>query len=135
MTAITWILVALGFLALALSQVRLRTYRGTGGLTDIAPWMINVHTVAGVIGFGLVALRLMGTVESTAATWVAIIALAIASVVGLTFLTRWRRTGGRHVDAVEGDAWTSGPWLSRIAHYGVLLGSIFLAWAMLSDRI
>ncbi len=135
MTAIAWVLVALGFLALVLTQIRLRRYRGQHGMTDIAPWIVNLHSAAGATGLGLVALRLLGVVSSGTAVWVAVVALAITTLVGLSFLARWRRASGRHVVAVEGDGWTSGPWLSRVAHYGMLLGSIFLAWAMITDRI
>lgn len=135
MTAIAWVLVALGLLALVLTQVRLRRHRGQQGMTDIAPWIINLHSAAGATGLGLVALRLLEVTSSGVAMWVAVVALAITSLVGLSFLARWRRASGRHVVVVTGDGWTSGPWLSRIAHYGMLLGSIFLTWTMISDRI
>ncbi|NYF99177.1 hypothetical protein [Janibacter cremeus] len=133
MTAIAWILVALGVLALVLTQVRLRRYRGQRGMTDIAPWVINLHSAAGGAGLLLVALRLLDIVSSTTAMWLAIVGLAIASLIGLTFLARWRRASGRHAESLSGDGWTSGPWLSRIAHFGMVIGTVFLAWGMLSD--
>ena len=135
MTVVAWILVALGVLALVLTQVRLRAYSGRGGMTDIAPWILDLHSLAGGVGLLLVALRLLGVHESGAAMWLAIVGLGLASLIGLSFLARWRRSVGRHAVEIAGDAWTSGPWLSRVAHYGMTLGTVFLAWAMLTDRI
>ena len=135
MTVVAWILVALGVLALVLTQVRLRTYSGRDGMTDIAPWILNLHSLAGGVGLLLVALRLLDVHESGAAMWLAIVGLGLASLIGLSFLARWRRSVGRHAVEIAGDAWTSGPWLSRVAHYGMTLGTVFLAWAMLTDRI
>lgn len=134
MTAIAWILVALGVLALVLTQVRLRRYRGQRGMTDIAPWILNLHSAAGGTGLLLVVLRLLDVVSSGTAMWLAIIGLAIASLIGLSFLARWRRARGRHVERLRGDGWTSGPWLSWIAHLGMVIGTVFLASGMLSGR-
>lgn len=134
MTAIAWVLVALGVVALVLTQVRLRKYRGRQGMTDIAPWILNLHSAAGGTGLLLVALRLLDVVSSGTAVWLAILALALASLIGLSFLARWRRGRGRHVERFRGDGWTSGPWLSQVAHFGMVLGTVFFAWGMLSDR-
>lgn len=134
MTAIAWILVALGVLALVLTQVRLRKYRGKGGMADIAPWILNLHSAAGATGLVLVALRLTDVTSSGTAMWIAIVALALTSLIGLSFLARWRPARGRHVERIHGDGWTSGPWLSQIAHLGMLVGTIYLAWGMITDR-
>ena len=61
--------------------------------------------------------------------------MVVASLIGLSFLARWRRSGGRHAVEVTGDGWTSGPWLSQVAHFGMTLGTIFFVWALLGDRI
>lgn len=135
MTAVAWILVALGVVALVLTQVRLRRYSGRAGMTAIAPWILNLHSLAGGVGLLLIALRLLDVHTSALATSAAIIGMVLASLIGLSFLARWRRAGGRHVVQVEGDGWTSGPWLSQIAHFGMVIGTVLLAWAMLSDRI
>lgn len=135
MTAVAWILVALGVLALVLTQVRLRAYSGQAGMADIAPWILNMHSVTGGAGLLLITLRLLDVHTSGLAMWVAILAMVLASLIGLSFLARWRRSGGRHAVEVTGDGWTSGPWLSQVAHFGVTLGTVFFAWAMLTDRI
>lgn len=135
MTAVAWILIALGVLALVLTQVRLRAYSGQAGMADIAPWILNAHSLAGGIGLLLIALRLLDVHSSGLATWVAILGMVVASLIGLSFLARWRRSGGRHAVEVTGDGWTSGPWLSQIAHFGMTLGTIFFVWALLGDRI
>ncbi len=135
MSAVAWILIALGVLALVLTQVRLRAYSGQAGMADIAPWILDAHSLTGGIGLLLIALRLLDVHTSDLAMWVAILGMVLASLIGLSFLARWRRSGGRHVVEVTGDGWTNGPWLSQIAHFGMTLGTVFFAWAMLSDRI
>ncbi len=135
MTALAWLLLALGALVLVLTQVRLRSSKGGRGMTDIAPAAINGHTGLGLLAGVIVALRLLGLHESGTATWVAIVAMAIAALLGLAFLARWRGSGGRHSVAVEGDSWTSGPWLSQIAHIGYALGTVVFIWLLLSDRV
>lgn len=135
MTAFAWILVALGVLVLVLTPLRLRRARGQEGMTEFSSWVLNVHTAACVIGLGLIALRLLGVHESGFATWVAIIAMVIASLIGLSFLGRWRRSGSRHAVKFDGDGWTRGPWLSQIAHIGLVLGTIAFTWMLLGDKI
>lgn len=135
MTALAWTLLALGALVLVLTQVRLRRYRGHRGMADIAPWILNVHTIAGAVGLGLIGLRLRDVLSSGAATWIALLAMLLTAIIGLTFLGRWTSSGGRHAVEVEGDGWTSGPWLSQLAHIGFALGTVFFVWALLGDRV
>src|SRR5699024_3443260 len=135
MTVLAWTLLALGVLVLVLTQVRLRRYRGQQGMTDIAPWILNVHTTAGLVALVLVVLRLLDVHSSSAATWVALLAMVLTAVIGLSLLARWTSSGGRHTAEVEGDGWTSGPWLSQLAHIGYALGTVFFVWALLGDRI
>lgn len=135
MTVVAWVLVALGVLVLVLTQVRLRASGGQVGMVDFAPWVLDAHSLTGGIGLLLIALRLLDVHTSGLATGVAILALVLASLLGLSFLARWRRSGGRHTVEAVGDAWTKGPWLSQLAHIGLTLGTVFFAWAMLSDRI
>lgn len=135
MTALAWILVALATLVLVLTPVRLRGSRGARGMTDFSPWALNAHSITLFIGLALIVLRLLDVYSSTIATWVAIVCLVIASLIGLSFLRRWSRTGSRHSAAFEGDSWTRGPWLSQLAHIGLTVGTVIFAWLLLTDRI
>ncbi|MGO1167449.1 MAG: hypothetical protein ACTMHL_12630 [Janibacter sp.] len=135
MTALAWILVALGALVLVLTPLRLRRARGQEGMTNFAPWVLNLHTLAAFIGLGLITLRLLGVHESGAATWAAIIAMVVAALIGLSFLARWRRSGSRHSVDFEGDTWTRGPWLSQLAHIGFVIGTLIFTWMLLGDTI
>ena len=135
MTVFAWILVALGVLVLVLTPLRLRRSKGEQGMTDFSGWVLNVHSITLVVGLGLIALRLLDVHTSTDATWLAIICMVIASLIGLSFLGRWRRSGSRHAEAFHGDSWTRGPGLSQIAHIGTALGTIALAWMLLADKI
>lgn len=135
MTVFAWILVALGVLVLVLTPLRLRRSTGERGMTDFSGWVLNAHSITLFVGLGLIWLRLLDVYTSTAATWLAIICMVIASLIGLSFLGRWRRTGSRHSEAFRGDSWTRGPWLSQIAHIGVTLATIIFAWMLLADKI
>lgn len=135
MTVFAWILVALAILVLVLTPLRLRGSRGQDGMVDFSGWALNLHSITLVIGLGLIVLRLLDIHESSFATWVAILSLVIASLVGLSFLARWRRSGSRHAVAFGGDSWTSGPWLSMIAHIGLAIGTIAFAWLLLADKV
>ncbi|SMC83712.1 hypothetical protein [Janibacter indicus] len=135
MTVFAWILVGLGVLVLVLTPLRLRRSKGERGMTDFSGWALNAHSITLFVGLGLISLRLLDVHSSTGATWLAIICMVIASLIGLSFLGRWRRTGSRHSEAFEGDSWTRGPWLSQVAHFGVTIGTILLAWLLLADKI
>ena len=93
MTVFAWILVGLGVLVLVLTPLRLRRSKGERGMTDFSGWVLNAHSITLVVGLGLIALRLLDVHTSTGATWLAIICMVIASLIGLSFLGRWRRTG------------------------------------------
>lgn len=135
MTVLAWILVGLASVVLVLTPVRLRSARGQEGMVDFSGWVLNLHTISLFLGLALIALRLLGVHESGPATWVAIIAMAIASLIGLSFLARWRRSGSRHAVAFGGDSWTRGPWLSQIGHIGLAIGTVVFAWLLLADKI
>ena len=127
--------VALGVLVFVLTPLRLRRSKGEQGMTDFSGWVLNAHSITLFVGLGLISLRLLDVHTSAAAAWLAIICMVIASLIGLSFLGRWRRTGSRHSEAFQGDSWTRGPWLSQIAHIGTALGTIALAWMLLADKI
>lgn len=135
MTLLAWILVGLATLVLVLTPVRLRAARGRAGMVEFSGWVLNLHSIALVVALALIVLRLLGVHESGAATWAAIAGLVIASLIGLSFLARWRRPRSRHAVGFDGDGWTSGPWLSQLAHIGLTLGTFVFAWLLLADKI
>lgn len=135
MTVFAWILVALAILVLALTQLRLRAARGQRGMVDFSGWVLNLHSLTLGVGLAIIVLRLLDVHESTPATWLAIICLVIASLIGLSFLGRWRGSGSRHSEHFAGDGWTKGPWLSQIAHIGMAIGTVIFIWMLLGDKI
>lgn len=135
MTVFAWILVALAALVLVLTPLRLRASRNQEGMVDFSDWALNLHSITLVIGLGLIVLRLLDIHESTMATWLAILALVIASLIGLSFLARWRRPRSRHAVDFAGDSWTRGPWLSQVAHVGLTIGTVLFTWLLLADKI
>jgi hypothetical protein len=128
MTA-AYVLTALGALAILLTRLRLRRSH--------AGWPLAVHTGAGVIAVVLWTLFLAFPDDSTLGdSLTGVIALAfwwLVVVCGIMLLARWlpsRSRGKRAADtSAAADTWTGTPWLSALAHLGMLVGVAWFTWA------
>jgi hypothetical protein len=126
---VAYVLTALGALAVLLTRLRLRNSH--------AGWPLAVHTGAGVIAVVLWLLFLVFPDDSfLGGALVGVIALAfwwIVTAAGLMLLVRWlpsRSRGKRAADTVDAaDSWTGTPWLSVLAHVGMLLGVCWFTYA------
>jgi hypothetical protein len=131
---LTWILTALAAVVVLLTRIRLgsQSHRPAGRM-DFSRSVLNLHTVAGVVALGLwvpglvLAARPM-TLLGVAAWWV-------VTVAGLLLLARWLPSHGRHAGEAVADEWTEGPWLSMLAHLGMLGGALYFTWAVLVQGI
>jgi hypothetical protein len=47
-------------------------------------------------------------------------------------LARWLPSRGRHATGATNDGWAHGPWLSVLAHLGMLMGIGFFTWVFVS---
>ncbi|MFT4008486.1 MAG: hypothetical protein QM655_00435 [Nocardioidaceae bacterium] len=131
---ITYVLTALAALAVVLTRLRLGgTSREAAGRLSIPRGLLNVHTLAGVLG--LVA---WGGYLATGQKRLAVVGLVllwIVVVVGLMILLRWMPVGGRHSSGPVADSWGKGPGLSILAHVGMLAGVAVFTVFFLLDKL
>src|SRR6478752_1422781 len=126
---VAYILTFLGALAVVLTRLRLRDSH--------AGWPLAAHTAAGTVAVVLWLLFLIFPSDSfLGGSLVGVIALAFwwaTTATGLMLLVRWlpsRSRGKRAADTVAAaDSWTESPWLSVLAHVGMLLGVSWFTWA------
>ncbi|GAB7005109.1 hypothetical protein JCM18899A_25820 [Nocardioides sp. AN3] len=132
---VAYVLTALGALAVLLTRLRLRHSH--------AGWPLAVHTVAGVVAVVLWLLFLVFPNDSFfGGSLMGVIALAfwwVVTATGLILLARWmpsRSRGKRAATTVSAaDSWTGSPWLSMLAHLGMLLGVSWFTWAYATSAI
>lgn len=131
---LVYVLTALAALVVLLTRLRLS--RGvTGRVASSGLWPV-VHTGAGVVGLVLwVVFLIAPTRSANSGQWtdmvgiVGLFGLWLAAVAGLFVLVRWLPSRGRHSGRATGDRWSRGPWLSVVAHVGMLVGVGYLTWA------
>lgn len=134
-----YVLAALALVVVVLTRMRLKPGLNAAGRTKAIPAVVNVHTVAGLLGvvawtlflafgndtflggpgFGIVALGLL---------WITVVA-------GLLILVRWLPTRGRHAGQGGEDNWSQGPGLSLLAHLGMFAGVLFDTVAYLLEWV
>lgn len=137
LAVLVYILTALSTLVVVLTQLRLR--RDTSGHFAISERLVNVHTATGAVAWIVWVLFLVSPGDSATGSELAgIVALALwwaAVVIGLLILARWLPSKGRHADAGKTDSWTKGPWLSMLAHIGLLVGVLVWTYAYLTSAV
>jgi hypothetical protein len=131
-------LTVLAVVDVVLTRLRLRGpyVAGRADTGTVAP---VAHTLVGAIALVIWVVFLLAPSSSPlGSAAVGIVALFfwwVEVVVGLFLLARWLPTRGRHAGAVRGDTWSSGPWLSVVAHLGMLIGVCYFTWAYLTQVV
>lgn len=137
-TVLVWVLTALAAVVVALTRLRLGGTGGAGRLS-INIRLLTVHFVAGVVALVLWVAFLLAPKDSLVGGSVTgILALAawwVTTLCGLMVLTRWLPAKGRHVTNAETDAWSKGPWLSVLAHVGMLVAVLVFTYAYLTSAV
>jgi hypothetical protein len=131
---LTWMLTALAAVMVLLTRIRLASsdHRPAGRM-DFSRSVLNVHTVAGVIALVVWLPGLMLGLEPLVLAGLAV--WWVVTVAGLLLLARWLPAHGRHAGAAVTDEWTQGPWLSMLAHLGMLGGALFFTWMVLTQQL
>ncbi len=130
---IVYVLTALGVVDILLTRKRLSA-DNPARRVDVGHWQLGVHTVAGVIAVVLWLVFLFVSLSEDTRNIVGIVALAgwwLATLAGLMLLSRWLPSHGRHAVEATTDTWSNGPWLSVLAHVGMLAGVAVFTWAYL----
>ena len=130
---VVYVLTALAGVVVVLTRLRLGRGDGGAGRHHVGRRLVDVHTVAGVVALVLWIVFLVDGNET-----VGIAALAcwwITVVAGLLIMLRWLPTRGRHASAGRQDKWSKGPWLSILAHLGLLAGVVYFSYAYLNSQV
>jgi hypothetical protein len=134
LTDVVWTLTALAAVVVLLTRIRLGSSdHQPAGRVDFARGALTTHTAFGVIALLLwvpgLALDLQPLVLAGLAAW------WVVTIAGLLLLARWLPSHGRHATAAVTDEWTEGPWLSLLAHLGMLGGIGFFSWMVLIQGV
>lgn len=134
LSELTWMLTALAGVVVLLTRIRLASsdHRPAGRI-DFARSVLTTHTFAGVVALGLWVPGLL--LELRLLTLAGLVAWWVVTAAGLLLLARWLPAHGKHAGEAVADEWTEGPWLSMLAHLGMLGGAIFFTWTVLAQNI
>ncbi|MEX0427575.1 hypothetical protein AB3X52_08095 [Nocardioides sp. DS6] len=131
---LVYVLTALAALVVLLTRLRLG--RGASGRVATGGLMLAVHTIAGVVGLVIWVIFLVAPTRSAnGGEWadllgiLGLLCLWLVVVAGMFILVRWLPSRGRHSGHAAADRWSRGPWLSIVAHVGMLVGVGYLTWA------
>jgi hypothetical protein len=132
-----WVLTGLALLVVVLTRLRLSARVEQSGVARVPQDVVNGHTVVGLLAV-LTWVGYLSRVGNELNLMVGALALVlwwIEVVIGLLILARWRAARGRHATDRRGDSWTDGPWLSVLAHVGMLAGACAFTALFVSDFI
>jgi hypothetical protein len=136
---IVYVLTALAAVVVVLTRLRLGRSSGGAGRLHMGRGWVNVHTIFGVLALASWVTFLVAPDDSfLGSASFGIISLAcwwVTVFAGLLILVRWRRPRGRHASEGNADSWSKGPWLSILAHVGLLGGVCYFTWAYLFSEI
>jgi hypothetical protein len=136
---IVYILTALAAVVVVLTRLRLGKEHGGARAVHVGSGLVNVHTVAGTLALVVWLLFLLsGEGSALGGELAGIIGLGlwwVVVVAGLLILVRWLPSRGRHASPSHSDAWSRGPWLSVLAHVGMLVGVCVFTYAYLVSAV
>ena len=135
---LVYVLTPLAAVVVVLTRLRLRG-DGSAGRLQISHRVMSLHTVFGVLALVLWVLFLAVPADSlpggAAAGIVAIGLWWVTTILGLLILARWLPARGKHAEAAAIDSWSKGPWLSMLAHIGMLVGVLVFTYAYLTAAV
>lgn len=135
---LVYLLTALAALVVVLTRLRLRDGAG-GSPFRVGPVLLNAHTAVGtvaLVGWVTYMIAPADTVLGGALFGVAVLALWwLLAVLGLLILSRWLPSHGRHVATDSPPVWKGGPWLSVLAHVGMVVAVSVFTWAYLTSVV
>ncbi|HXH81244.1 hypothetical protein [Nocardioides sp.] len=125
---LVYVLTALAAVVVVLTRLRLGGDT-TAGRVQISHRLLLAHTLAGTAAWVSWVAFLAFPVETVPGSLgTGIVALGLwwlTTFFGLLILARWLPARGKHARSGATDSWSKGPWLSVLAHVG-LLGGVFV---------
>jgi hypothetical protein len=135
---LVYVLTALAAVVVVLTRLRLSGDESAGRL-QISHRLLLVHTVVGSLALVLWVLFLAlpedNVLGGSAAGIVAIGLWWLTTIAGLLVLARWLPARGKHAQPASTDSWSKGPWLSMLAHVGLLVGVLIFTYAYLTSAV
>jgi hypothetical protein len=134
LSELTWMLTALAAVVVLLTRIRLAaTKHRPAGRMDFSRSVLGAHTIAGTVA---IVLWVPGLVmASTPLATLGLLCWWVVTAAGLLLLARWLPTHGKHAGSAVADGWTKGPWLSMVAHLGMLGGALYFTWTVVGAGI
>jgi hypothetical protein len=138
MAVLVYVLTAAAALIVLLTRLRWRQDRVAGRAAVSSRWALW-HTVCGVLGFVIWTIFLIAPGDTLlGGAAMGIFGLGfwwLVVIFGVLMLTRWLPSRGRHAGSGGKDSWSAGPWLSLLAHGGMLAIAVVMTWAYLMQKV
>ncbi|WP_017936028.1 hypothetical protein [Nocardioides sp. Iso805N] len=135
---VVYVLTALAALIVLLTRLRWRQDRVAGRAAVSSRWAFW-HTVCGALGFVIWTIFLVAPDDTLlGGAGMGIFGLGfwwLVVIFGMLMLIRWLPSRGRHAGSSGKDRWSAGPWLSLLAHGGMLVIAIVMTWAYLMQKV
>jgi len=136
---LVYVLTSLAALVVVLTRLRLSGDGSAAGRLQISHRVLFLHTVFGalalVVWVAFLALPDDSLLGGSAAGIVAIGLWWVTTILGLLVLARWLPARGKHAEPAAVDSWSKGPWLSVLAHVGLLVGVLVFTYAYLTSAV
>lgn len=138
MTVVVYALTVAAALIVLLTRLRWRQDR-IGGRAALGNRWAFWHTVCGVLGFVLWTVFLIAPGDTLlGGAAMGIFGLGfwwLVVIFGILILSRWLPSRGRHAGVGGTDRWSGGPWLSLLAHGGMVVIAIVMTWAYVMQKV
>lgn len=136
---LVYVLTSLAAVVVVLTRLRLSGEGSAAGRLQISHQVLFLHTVFGalalVVWVAFLALPDDSLLGGSAAGIVAIGLWWVTTILGLLVLARWLPARGKHAEPAAVDSWSKGPWLSVLAHAGLLVGVLVFTYAYLTSAV
>ena len=130
---VLWMLTALAAVVVLLTRMRLSAVDQQAGHAQIPMFILNAHTVIGVVALAVWVYYLNSPSDIVGLG--ALTAWWAEALIGVLILARWMPGGGRHAAPATDDSWAQGPSLSILGHVGMVLGVAFFTFCVVTGRI
>lgn len=138
MAGVVYVFTGLAALIVLLTRLRWQQELVAGRAAVSDRWALW-HTICGVLALVVWTAFLIGSEDSwLGGAGMGVLGLGLwwlVVIFGIVILMRWLPSSGRHAGSGAEDRWSGGPWLSLLAHGGMLIIAIVFTWAYLLQKV